>query len=249
MIVRSNISGSGWFVTGALLIAMTASVVRADADDRCWPQGHPEYPVGSPDAVVSKASDFLLHAEGAPEHPYWPGGKSGITIGVGWDLGYHTVADLRESWQTIDADALSHLEMTVGKRGAAAHALVAGLAMATVPRPLSLRVLNASLKNYYRPLVVKLFPGTEKLPVEAHVVLISLVFNRGDSMGRDPDWLTAVPTRPTLGDAEDARRRKARRHVCDVRAFRHHETLVGSAKPTRPAHSSPGRTGTHPAAG
>lgn len=192
MIVRSNISGSGWFVTGVLLIAMTASVVRTDADDQCWPQGHPEYPVGSPDAAVSKASDFLLHAEGVPEHPYWPGGKSGITIGVGWDLGYHTVAELRESWQTIDADALSHLEMAVGKRGAAAHALVAGLATATVPRPLSLRVLNASLKNYYRPLVVKLFPGTEKLPVEAQVVLISLVFNRGDSMGRDPDWLTAI---------------------------------------------------------
>jgi hypothetical protein len=40
-------------------------------------------------------------------------------------------------------------------------------------------------------LVVQLFPGPERLPAEAQVVFISVVFNRGASMGHDPDWLTA----------------------------------------------------------
>jgi hypothetical protein len=191
MIVRSKISRNA-LLAALMLLTVTACAATVDVAGQCWPPGHPEYPVGSPEVVVSTASDFLLRAESAPEHPYWPGGKSGITIGVGWDLGYHTVADLRESWETLDAETLSHLQMAVGKRSAAAHAMLAGLGTATVPRSLSLRVLNASLKNYYRPLVMKLFPGTEKLPVEAQVVLISLVFNRGDAMGRDPDWLTAT---------------------------------------------------------
>lgn len=189
MTVRLNLLGNA-LVSAVVLLAIT--VWAAGSDDQCWPSGHLEYPVGSPETVVSKASDFLLRAEGAPDHPYWPGGKSGITIGVGWDLGYHTVADLRESWHELDAEALGHLEKAVGKRGSEAHAMLAGLSTAAVPRSLSLEVLNASLKNEYRPLVIRLFPGADRLPVEAQVVLISLVFNRGDSLGRDPDWLTAT---------------------------------------------------------
>jgi hypothetical protein len=191
MIVRSNSSAKALLVTVALLVTMAACPARAEMDDQCWPPGQPEYPVGLPDAVVSKASDFLLRAEGVPERPYWPGGKSGITIGAGWDVGYHTARDLHKTWGELDAEASGHLETAVGKRGPAAHALLGGLDSVTIPRSLSLRVLNASLKNDYRPLVIKLFPGAEKLPVEAQVVLISLVFNRGDAMGRDPDWLTA----------------------------------------------------------
>jgi hypothetical protein len=191
MIVRSNPLGKALLAGVALLVTMAASPGRAEMEDQCWPPGQPEYPVGLPDAVVSKATDFLLRAEGVPERPYWPGGKSGITIGAGWDVGYHTAADLHKTWGKLDAEALGHLEMAVGKRGPAAHALLGGLEPVTIPRSLSLGVLNASLKNDYRPLVIKLFPGAEKLPVEAQVALISVVFNRGDAIGRDPDWLTA----------------------------------------------------------
>jgi hypothetical protein len=191
MIVLSNLSAKALLATVTFFVTMAASSARTDMEDQCWPPGHPEYPVGLPEAVVGKASDFLLRAEGVPDRPYWPGGKSSITIGAGWDLGYHTVADLHKTWGELDAEALGRLETAAGKRGPAPHAMLGGLASVTVPRSLSLRVLNTSLKNDYRPLVIKLCPGTEKLPVEAQVVLISLAFNRGDAMGRDPDWLTA----------------------------------------------------------
>jgi len=143
MIVRSNPSAKALLATVALLVTMAASPARAEMDDQCWPPGQPEYPVGLPDAVVSKASDFLLRAEGVPERPYWPGGKSDITIGAGWDVGYHTAGDLHKTWGKLDAEALGHLETAVGKRGPAAHALLGGLDSVTIPRSLSLRVLNS----------------------------------------------------------------------------------------------------------
>ena len=175
-----------------LVITMMVASTRAGRDEHCWPPGHLEYRVESPDAVVRKAFDFLLQAEGVPGHPYWPGGSSGITIGVGWDLGRHTIDELSQNWGELDADVLRRLKTAIGKQGQAAHEMLGSLASIIVPRSVALRVLDASLKNDYLPLVTKLFPGAEKLPVEAQVVLISLVFNRGDAMGRDPDWLTAT---------------------------------------------------------
>jgi hypothetical protein len=44
-------------------------------------------------------------------------------------------------------------------------------------------VRNQSITDDYYPLIVQLFPGLERLPTEAQVVFISVVFNRGPSMG------------------------------------------------------------------
>jgi hypothetical protein len=72
-----------------------------------------------------------------------------------------------------------------------AQALISQLRAIDVPRALSVQVLNRSVTDDYYPLVVQLFPGLERLPTEAQVVFISVVFNRGPSMGHDPDWSTA----------------------------------------------------------
>ena len=58
-------------------------------------------------------------------------------------------------------------------------------------------------------MVVQLFPGPERLPAEAQVVFISVVFNRGASMGPDPDWSTAK---------EVDRRFEMRRMQADVKS-------------------------------
>ncbi len=31
-------------------------------------------------------------------HPIWPGGASGITIGIGYDLGYNSAQQIRKDW-------------------------------------------------------------------------------------------------------------------------------------------------------
>ena len=39
------------------------------------------------------------------KHPTWRGGESGVTIGVGYDLGFVTVAQMRRDWGGKIADA------------------------------------------------------------------------------------------------------------------------------------------------
>ncbi len=52
---------------------------------------------------------ILRHKSGGRAHyetklksrPHWPGFASGIAIGFGWDLGYHTRAELAQAWLPI----------------------------------------------------------------------------------------------------------------------------------------------------
>jgi hypothetical protein len=149
------------------------------------------FPGGSENDVIPKAAEFLTKVETVQQHPYWPGGISGVTLGIGWDLGYHSRADFRRVWMALGATRLEKLEAAAGKKGAAALAVIAQLKSMTVPADISRQVLLNSLHEYYYPFVTEHFPGLKVLPAEAQVVLISLVFNRGVSMGHEPDWRLA----------------------------------------------------------
>src|SRR5581483_10380993 len=57
--------------------------------------------------VISQAADDLIVAsevgsraqyEKKYRRPEWPGGASGVTVGIGYDLGYTTPAKVRSDW-------------------------------------------------------------------------------------------------------------------------------------------------------
>ena len=66
------------------------------------------YPAGKKEEVLNQAIDFLIKKEGVPEYPYLPTkdgvpiGVSGITIGVGYDLGQHDEKKIRKDWAELD---------------------------------------------------------------------------------------------------------------------------------------------------
>jgi hypothetical protein len=160
-------------------------------DESCWPVRNITFKGGSQEEVTKKAADFLIKVEDVPQHPYWPQGTSGVTLGVGWDAGYHSRAELKEMWAALGPDVLARIEEAAGKKGRAAQALIPELRVIEIPRSVSIQVLTRSLNEHYYPFVLQLFPGLERLPAEVQVVFISVVFNRGASMGGDPDWKTA----------------------------------------------------------
>lgn len=164
----------------------------AFCQETCWPSKPPTHRAGGLDEVAQKAADFLVKAEGIPLHPYWPGKNSGITFGVGWDAGYHTSAELRETWSALGDENVGLLQAASGRKGKDAQAFLAEIRNIDIPRSISMDVLNTELKSRDYPFVIRLFPGVEKLPTEAQVAFISLVFNRGGAMGREPDWSTAT---------------------------------------------------------
>jgi len=172
-------------ISGALAQSVSAEPAT------CWPTGTLTFDAGTREAVLERSADFLIAAEDLPTHPYWPGGESGITMGVGWDLGQHSESELLRAWAALDLTTLGQLKIAIHKRGHDAEVLAPRLKAIAVPRNISLSVFRTSLADAYYPMTLRLFPRVETLPAEVQVALLSLVFNRGVLLGRDPDWSKA----------------------------------------------------------
>ena len=52
--------------------------------------------------------------------PTWPGEASGVTIGVGFDLGYNTESQVQEAWSSLADSSLELLKGSIGVRGESA---------------------------------------------------------------------------------------------------------------------------------
>lgn len=113
-------------------------------------------------------------------HPTWPGGESGVTIGVGYDLGYNTSAQFTTDWGgRLTKPELTRLAACLGKKRQPAKALIPGVRDISIPWTAASAVFFAlTVPRYYRDTAAA-FPGLEKLPGDAQGALVSLVFNRG----------------------------------------------------------------------
>ncbi|EAU54494.1 hypothetical protein [Mariprofundus ferrooxydans] len=116
-------------------------------------------------------------------HPVWPKGQSGITIGIGYDLGYQTNLRFRKDWQGLIADSdLERLAAVTGVKGEAAHTALADVADITIPLDAANQVYYTATLPAYAARTRKVYPGVEKLPADAQAMLLSLIYNRGGSL-------------------------------------------------------------------
>src|ERR1043165_6881374 len=68
--------------------------------------------------VPDEALALILGAEGLDQPSKWPGGSSGITIGVGYDLGFVTEDQFEEDWGPFLSDEqLERLKDVIGLSG------------------------------------------------------------------------------------------------------------------------------------
>lgn len=114
--------------------------------------------------------------------PVWPGGASGVTIGIGYDLGYVSVAKMRREWGgQISDNNIKALEKVCGLKGEEARPKVNLISIKSVIVPLesASQVFYLSSLPVYAAKCLKAYPGVEKLPADAQAALLSLVFNRG----------------------------------------------------------------------
>jgi hypothetical protein len=116
------------------------------------------------------------------KRPYWPGGASGVTIGIGYDLGYTSPAQCRRDWKgLIDDRALAALEAACRLKGDDAAAAIdnADLREVSVPIHAARRAFFTASLPYHASRCLDAYPGVERLPADAQTALLSLVFNRG----------------------------------------------------------------------
>lgn len=117
--------------------------------------------------------------------PTWPGWSSGVTIGIGYDLGYNSDAQIRKDWGGLLSSQVVDLLCSVNQyTGSAAKAPAASLKSKGVVIPLdkAKRVFTESTLPRYAAMARKAYPGLEMLPPDVQAAILSLVFNRGAGM-------------------------------------------------------------------
>ena len=116
------------------------------------------------------------------QRPTWPEGQSGITIGIGYDLGYNSVEVFNQDWHKLADVEQQRLSDCCGLTEDAAKERLASVRDIIVPWELAWEVFNVVTVPKFYNLTKEAFPGFEQLPADVQGGLVSLVFNRGTSM-------------------------------------------------------------------
>lgn len=117
------------------------------------------------------------------KHPCYPGGESGVTIGIGYDLGYNTSYQFAEDWKgIINTESYIRLLQHLGKKSTNAKAAIASVKDIEISWEAAEIVFKKNTLPRFIEETKKAFPNSENLHPDAFGALVSLVFNRGSSV-------------------------------------------------------------------
>lgn len=114
--------------------------------------------------------------------PTWPGGASGVTIGIGYDVGTVAEAQFRADWEAPLPPAwTTRLAACCGIQGDKARPLVQGLRDISIDYSAAILVFRGRSIPQVAAQLCRAIPGAALLPQPARASLVSLVYNRGCS--------------------------------------------------------------------
>jgi len=155
--------------------------------------------------ITPEALALILEAEGLDQPGKWPGESSGITIGIGYDLGFVTPEQFEEDWSSfLTSDEIERLKTAIGVSGEAAHQIASEFSDIRVKRADAEEVFQNRTLPLHSARTEKAFPGVDQLPANAQGALVSLVFNRGPGMNGDRrKEMRAVRDAVAAGDLQE----------------------------------------------
>lgn len=128
----------------------------------------------------------------APVRPHHPGKNSGLTIGMGYDLKHHTAAELRRDWgDVLSEEQLKRLEpytVRVNKKGKPIKPTKGSSAAVKATRDIvvqyddAVKVFEKKIQPVWEKRAYKIFPGLDTMDPYTQASVVSMVYNRGDSM-------------------------------------------------------------------
>jgi len=135
--------------------------------------------------------------------PCYPGGASGVTIGIGYDLRFNSRSQIQKDWGMLNEDVLVRLKLVSGKRGT--KSLARSLKSISIPYDIALQVYDKKTIPRFAALTKKAYPGVETLHPHIQSALLSWCFNRGSGISRTSSrdrekrgMRAAIPSRPKL---------------------------------------------------
>lgn len=139
--------------------------------------------------ISDKARDLIFKFEDLDQPGEWPGGESGVTIGIGYDLGFATLDQFKADWSDCLSDGdCNTLSGVLGLTGQKAKARAAALKAIQIRRADAEKVFMQRSVPAAQKQTEAAFPGVDKLPPDVQGALVSLIYNRGPRMtDRDPN--------------------------------------------------------------
>lgn len=115
------------------------------------------------------------------QRPEWPGGASGITIGIGYDLGYASKDKINADWKDkVSPNMLAVMQKCAGITGTNAKNLLKSVKNSIlIPWDAAIDVFAKRDVPQWASLVNKVLPNCDKLNSTCFGVLVSLSYNRG----------------------------------------------------------------------
>jgi hypothetical protein len=121
------------------------------------------------------------------QKPIWPKGRSGVTIGVGYDVGYSNKTRLESDWKEyLSKQEIDNLTIACGRIGEGAQLLVSKVQSVVIPWNVASSQFSLIMLPRYVGLTERALPNFEKLSPDSRGALVSLVYNRGPSFNADP---------------------------------------------------------------
>jgi hypothetical protein len=142
--------------------------------------------------ISNKAIDFIIEQEITSEvhynkkliNPEWAGGDSGVTIGVGYDVGYNDKATIANDWSKyLDSKTITLLQSVSGLKGEKAKAAMSPqIKGISIPYSIAKKVFeNVSVPKFWK-MAQKIYPQIDELNADTQGALTSMVYNRGNSL-------------------------------------------------------------------
>ncbi|HTJ83932.1 MAG TPA: hypothetical protein VL400_19570 [Polyangiaceae bacterium] len=132
--------------------------------------------------------------------PHWPGGASGLTIGMGYDLRYQSPAQLHSDWDgVLTPEQLARLEayttqvkIVKGKQRKVVgpkptKAALKAMADIEVRYKEGLKVFEDKILPRYREDAYRTFPGLKDMDPYTQASVIAMTYNRGTGYDDDPN--------------------------------------------------------------
>ena len=139
-----------------------------------------------PLVITDKALTLILGAEGLDQPGKWPGESSGITLGIGYDLGFVTPEQFEEDWREyLTSQEIKRLKTAIGLSGQEARQRASEFSDIKIKREDAVEVFKNRTLPLHSKRTEDAFPGVDQLPANAQGALVSLVFNRGTAMNGD----------------------------------------------------------------
>lgn len=115
------------------------------------------------------------------KRPCWPGGRSGVTVAIGYDLGYTTRDKVAKDFgKHLPAAMIIAMQNVVGLTGDAARMALAGIQnKVEISWDVAMEVFETVDLLRYENMLLKACPGSENLSPDCFGALTSITYNRG----------------------------------------------------------------------